>query len=77
VPSSRPFGVTRIVYSADFSPDGERLVTASEAGTARIWKCGVACEPLPTLIALAPRVAGGLSTAEHAPGTCRSELIGS
>jgi WD40 repeat protein len=30
-------GYTDIVYGAMFSPDGQRVVTASEDHTARIW----------------------------------------
>ena len=54
------------VNSRPFSPDGERVVTASEDWTARIWECGLACEPVSALLERAPQLAGSLSTAERA-----------
>jgi WD40 repeat protein len=36
-PIGDPMGHEHFVYSAQFSPDGQRLVTASEDGTARLW----------------------------------------
>ena len=54
------------VRSAAFSPDGERVVTASSDGTAAIWDCGAACESVPSLLQLAPRLAGILSDSERA-----------
>jgi WD40 repeat protein len=53
------------VISAAFSPAGERILTTSWGGTARIWECGVACEPVSGLLAAAPRLAGTLSDAER------------
>ena len=51
--------------SAAFSPDGERVVTASWRNGA-IWECGIACESVPSLLELAPRLAGTLSDSERA-----------
>ena len=65
-----------VLLASAFSPDGELVVTASEDGTERVWECGVACEPLPALLELAPQLAGTLSSAERAR-YLRSELIGS
>ena len=57
------------VASASFSPDGARIVAAGIQGfegTAQIWSCGIACESLPTLLELVPRIAGSIGSAERA-----------
>jgi WD40 repeat protein len=42
------------VISASFTPDGRRIVTASEDGTVRTYRCAV-CGPLDELVVLAER----------------------
>ena len=48
------------VTSASFSPDGRRVLTSSEDGTVRIYRCEI-CSGLDGLLALAKRRLAGFA----------------
>ena len=41
------------VQSVDFLPDGHRLLTSSDDGTALVFECGLACAPIDDVVAAA------------------------
>ncbi len=67
-PIGEPLDHQALVLSASFSPDGTRLVTGSEDGTARLWDVSIGLNADASVLAeLAQAIAGYTINAARAP----------